>query len=138
MRDRSPRAAVADDQGVDLEYVLGFSREHSDRVVLPRHDAPNSLEGKPARQGLGVRQAQDLKTAVAHRRNKELRVFVEDHGPQVELPAPELDELFLDIVGRQDKVQLRERREHLARDVLRAAADGSDADAHATEVRSGP
>src|SRR5262245_65085263 len=64
LRDRPPRTAVADDQGVDLEDVFGLSREHTHRIVLPSDDAPDSLEGQPAGQGFGVRQAQDLEPAV--------------------------------------------------------------------------
>jgi hypothetical protein len=50
LRDRPPRAAVADDQCIDLEYVFCLAREHARGVVLPSHDAPDSLEGEPAGQ----------------------------------------------------------------------------------------
>src|SRR5215475_5771636 len=123
LRDRPPRAAVADDQCVDLEYVFRLARKHTHWVVLPSVDAPDALEGESAGQGVGVRQAQDLEPAVTHRLDKELRVLVDDHRPEVKLPALELDELLLDTLGLQDEVQLRERREHLACDVFGAAAD---------------
>ncbi len=96
---------------------------------------PTRLKGSRRAKRVNVRQAQDLEPAVTHRLGKELRVLVDDHGPEVKLPALELDELLIDILGRQDEVQLRERREHLAGDVFRAAADGSDTDAHAPQIR---
>jgi hypothetical protein len=50
LRDRPARTAVADDQCIDLEYVFCLAREHAHWVVLPSHDAPDSLEGEPAGQ----------------------------------------------------------------------------------------
>src|SRR5262245_52404949 len=99
LRDRPPSAAVAYDQCVDLEYVLGRAREHSHWVVLPCHDATDSLEGELASQGLDVRQAQDLEPAVTHGLGQKLRVLVDDHRSEVELSTPELDELFFDTLG---------------------------------------
>src|SRR5262245_40445899 len=99
LRDRPPRAAVADDQCVDLEYVFSLAREHTHGVVLPSPNVPDSLEGESAGQGVDVRQAQDLQAAVTHRLGKELRVLVDDHRPEVKLPALELDELLIDTLG---------------------------------------
>src|SRR5262249_26873345 len=99
LRDRPPSAAVANDHGVDLEYVLRRAREHSHWIVLPCHDATDSREGELASQGFGVRQAQDLEPAVSHGLGQELRVLVDDHRSEVELSTLELDELFFDTLG---------------------------------------
>jgi hypothetical protein len=84
---------------------------------------------------VAVREAQDLEPAVTHRLGGEPRILVDDHGPEVELPALESDELLVDALSRQGDVKLLKRGEHLAGDAFGAAADGPDADAHAPEVR---
>src|SRR5215813_9749395 len=92
LRDRSSRAAVANDQCIDLEDVFRLAREHTHGVVLPSHNAPDSFEGELAGQGIGIRQAQDLEPAVTHGLGKEWRVLVDDHSPEVKLSALELGE----------------------------------------------
>jgi hypothetical protein len=135
LRGRPARTAVADDQRVDLEHVLVLAREQTHRIVLAGSDPPNPCEGEPAHQYIGVRQAQDLELAVPHRLDKALCVFVDDHGPEVEFAALELDELLVQSRGRQGEPEPRERGEHLARDVFGTAADGPDPDARAPQVR---
>ena len=78
-----------------------------------------------------------MEPAVTYRPGKEWRVFSDDHGPKVKLPALEFGDLLIKTLGRQNEVHVRQWGEHLTGDAFGTTADGADADAHATHVCQG-
>ena len=78
-------AAISEHERVDAEHLLVDRRLHVNRIVLSGADAAVMQKREPARDHVGVREAGDLKAALANGDVDEGRVLVDDEGGEIEI-----------------------------------------------------
>jgi hypothetical protein len=138
LRDRLASTAVADEQRVDVDDALVRRRQRAHGIIVARLDDARARRGKAVGKRLGTGNVDDLQLAVAHGLHEERCIRLDDHRAQIQVTALEHRQLLVQRLRRHLDIQLGQLRHDLPREILGAAADGTDADAEAPQVRHRP